>query len=179
MRLIRNQTRLPTPAPMARSFIQAVRPKNLPTGKEYAKAVDRAFDKATNAALRDYKATTKTWNHKVDFTVTVRQVGDDKQAVIGTDDEIYGYVNDGTEAHIIRPRVSPYLRFAFGGSPKTRAGVIGSRRGSPGENWRNASFVLHPGSAPRKFSESIAKRRQKTVEQETSQNIAKVARKQG
>lgn len=172
------KTEQPTLAPMARSFIQAVRPKNVPTASEYMKGVDRAFTNATNAALRDYKATTKTWNHQPDFTVTVRQNGGDKQSVIGTDDKIYGYVNDGTRPHIIRARHAPALRFRTGGSPKTRVGIIGSSAGSAGTEPRNELFVLHPGNAPRKFSDAISKRRQKTVEQQTSQNIAQVARKQ-
>lgn len=124
------------------------------------------------------QATTRTWQRKPQFDVAVLQSGTDYVVVAGTDDDIYGYVDTGTRPHIIRPRRSRYLRFQVGGRPKTRPGVIHSYPGAPGTDWRSAYFVLHPGAGARRFTATIARRRQKSLEQDISQGIAKVARKQ-
>lgn len=137
-----------------------------------------AVQKSAGLVLKDLEATTRTWKHKPAFDVTITQVGDDYSVTAGTDDAIYGYVNDGTKPHAIRPKRSKYLRFSSGYKAKTRVGIIGSVEGGVFGNDVFSKGVLHPGSRGRMFTETIRRRRQVTVVQEISQSIAKIARKQ-
>lgn len=157
--------------------LYAITPQHLPKAAEYVAVMQRAAQKSANAAKRDLQTTTRTWQHKPPFDVVVAQTEREYTVAAGTDDAIYGYVDGGTRPHIIRPRRSRYLRFRVGGRPKTRVGVIGSFPGAPGTDWRSAYFVLHPGTGARRFTTTIARRRQKSLEQDIRQGIAKVARK--
>lgn len=169
---------------MTRSFMaslsikfKAIKPdKKLVSAKEFNTVFEAAALKTANLTKRDLESTVRTWRHKPTFTVEVIRLRNSVVIVAGTDDPIYGYVDQGTRPHIIRPRRSRYLRFQVGGRPKTRAGVIGSQAGSAGDSWRTEFFVLHPGTAKRDFTGKIAERRQKTIEQETAQRLAKVLR---
>ncbi len=158
--------------------LAAITPKNIPQAKEYLWAIEQAYRKTTNLTERDLKSTVKTWNHKVEFEVVEDRSGGDYALTAGTDDKIYGYVNDGTKPHVIRPKKSRFLRFQGGYTAKTRVGIIGSRPGGASGDSVTAQKVNHPGFPGRNFITVIGKRRQKTLEQETSQAIAKVARKQ-
>jgi len=158
--------------------LEAIAPKNLPTGHEYAQVIEKSVQKTGNLIQRDLQATTRTWKHKPGFTVSVISSGGEYSVVAGTDDKIYGFVDAGTKPHIIKAKRSKYLRFAGGYRAKTRVGIIGSQEGGPfgADTFRKS--VHHPGFPGRKFIITIQKRRQKTIEQETSQAVAKVARKQ-
>lgn len=158
--------------------LQAIKPPKMPTGEEYAKAMQAAVQKSAGLVLTDLQSTVRTWKHKPAFDVTITQVGDDYSVTAGTDDPIYGYVNDGTKPHPIRPKRSKYLRFSSGYKAKTRPNIIGSVEGGAFGNDVFSKGVLHPGFIGRRFDQAIAKRRQVTVAQEISQSIAKIARKQ-
>lgn len=134
--------------------------------------------KTARLAERDYDSTTRTWDHKVKFEVEVTQNGANYEVTAGTHDKIYGFVDAGTKAHIIRPKRSKYLSFSSGYRAKTRVGVIGSQPGGSFGDTVLAQEVHHPGFPGRQFTVRIKQRRQKTIEQETAQAVAKVARKQ-
>lgn len=159
---------------------KAITPTHIPSTKQYLDAIRKGAEKTTKLTERDLESTVRTWTpqNKPHFEITVSESGGDYSITAGTDSLLYLWTDQGTRPHIIRPRKSPYLHFAFGGRPKTRPGIIGSQKGAAGTEWRRAMFVLHPGTTARKFTQKIKARRQKTLEQETSQNIAKVARTQ-
>lgn len=162
---------------MVRLAIKPILPKHIPSGDEYFTEIKKAARKSILAAKKDFENTTKTWNHKPDFELTEDEGSHDYRIATGTDDEIYGYVDAGTRPHIIRPKRSKYLRFQSGYKAKTKVGVINSYPGGPfGADVYTRTFVLHPGFQGRKFTATIAKRRQKTFEQEISQAIAKKAK---
>lgn len=165
---------------MPKVSIHAITPKNLPSSKEYKKAITQAVQKSANLVKRDYESTARTWSskNKPKFDVIVAEMDGEYTITAGTDSLLYKWVDEGTKPHIIRPRKSKFLRFRVGGRAKTTPNVIGSDKGALGDNWRTADFVLHPGTRARNFTKRIKERRQKTVEQEISQSIAKVARKQ-
>jgi hypothetical protein len=159
--------------------LAAITPKNLPQAKEYLRAIEAGNRKTTKLTQRDLESTVRTWDHKVKFEVVEDRSGGDYSLTAGTDDKIYGYVNDGTKPHVIKAKKSRFLSFAGGPyKAKTRVGMIGSRPGGASGAKVVAQQVNHPGFPGRNFIAVIAKRRQKTLEQETTQNIAKVARKQ-
>lgn len=165
---------------MPKVSINAITPKNLTSSKEYAKVIKQAAMKTAKLVGRDYESTTRTWSskNKPTFDVIVAESDGDYLITAGTDSLLYKWTDEGTKPHIIRPRRSRFLRFRVGGRAKTTPNVIGSQAGSRGDSWRTADFVLHPGTRARNFTKRIQERRQKTAEQEISQAIAKVARKQ-
>jgi hypothetical protein len=98
---------------------------------------------------------------------------------ISTDDEIYGYVEEGTRAHDITPKRAKRLRFATGGSPKTAPNVIGSTGGRRGSAVVFARRVRHPGSKARNFSKTIADKHQKQLEVRLGRAIGDVLERGG
>lgn len=159
--------------------LNALKPPKMPSGEEYVKAMKKAVDKSAALVLRDLESTTRTWVHKPTFDITVTQRGDDYSLTAGTDDKIYGWVNDGTKRHTIKPKRFKYLRFSSGYKSKTRVGIIGSVDGGSFGNDVYSKGVTHPGFPGRRFVTKIQQRRQKTIEQEISQSIALIARKKG
>lgn len=165
---------------MPKVSLHAITPKGLTTSKEFKKAVTQPVDKTAKLVKRDYESTVRTWSskNKPTFDVIVAELDGEYTITAGTDSLLYKWADEGTKPHIIRPRKAKFLRFRVGGMAKTTPGVIGSQAGSLGNGWRSADFVLHPGTRKREFSKNIQKRRQKTAEQEISQSVAKLARKQ-
>jgi len=116
----------------------------------FADAAKQGMKDAADEALRDFQKTTATWQHQPDFAV--KPYGNGYQ--IGTDDEIYGYVDKGTRAHKIVARRAKRLRFGSSFRPKTRPGSLSSGSGgSSGQVFR--SSVNHPGTKARSFSKLI------------------------
>jgi hypothetical protein len=161
---------------MPRLTVKAITPKNIPSTKEYMSAVDNAAMKTGRLIESDLKATTRTWTHKPQFMIQVAIDNGDYIITAGTDSLIYLFVNEGTRPHPIVAVRSRYLRFSSGYRAKTRVGIIGSQEGGSFGDTRFAQRVQHPGFPGRRFTLTIQRRRQKTLEQEESQAIAKVNR---
>lgn len=140
------------------------------------KALKDSVYKTASLVQRDLASTVRTWEHKVSFDITITQTANDYIVTAGTDDKIYGFVDQGTKAHDIKPKRSKYLAFSSGYRAKTRVGIIGSQSGGAFGDTVIASSVHHPGFPGRMFIQRIQKRRQVTVQQESSQAIAKVNR---
>lgn len=124
--------------------------------------IKQALDESAKGVQADFDRTTSTWQRDVTFEIVNTA---EYARIIGTDDEIYGYVNDGTKPHIIRPKTAKALVFGVGGSAKTRPRTIGSTSGSKGNTIVAAKVVHHPGSDARQFDEVIEDKWQKQLEQ--------------
>lgn len=115
----------------------------------------RALINAMNGVAKDiqvdFKVTTQTWKHTVDFPI---QQPSAYRRIVATDDEIYGYVNDGTPQHRILPK-GKMLRFNTPFRPKTLPNKIMSGPGSKGTNEVFSRGVNHPGTKPRAFDKAI------------------------
>ncbi len=123
---------------------------------KFKRAIENAGNMTAKAVQVDFKVTTRTWKHQPDFTIT--HAGMNPVWDISTNDEIYGYVSQGTRPHVIKPRNARILVFKQGGfRAKSRPGFIGSNAGSPatGET-RIAKVVHHPGTEAREFAQTIA-----------------------
>ena len=112
-----------------------------------------AFEQAASAVAdemyADFLSTTKTWNNKPAFEKIV-QVGDDSvQALVGTDNDIYRFVNDGTKVR--------YATMSKDFRAKTQVGVIGSGPGQGRRLFINKRYP-RPGIQARKFDETIQKK---------------------
>lgn len=126
-----------------------------------ARAVANGLDAAQAGALEDFRVTTQTWDHQPEF---VKQSPDAGTRVVGTDDTIYGFVNDGTRPHVIVGKPGKGLAFGAGGfRAKTRVGAIRSNKGSKGSPTIVRPKVNHPGTEARKFDEAIAEKWQKQL----------------
>lgn len=117
-------------------------------------AIDAGFQDAADGALADFQATTLSWTTKVDFTVKKQRDG----ILIGTDNKIWLFGDQGTKAHEIRPRRVGKLRFLDSFKAKTRPGFIGSGSGGSSGAPVFARVVHHPGTAPRGWSKLIRKK---------------------
>lgn len=125
-----------------------------------ARAVANGLDGAAKGALVDFKVTTATWSHKPDFDVSEPSAD---RRVVGTDDEIYDYVTEGTKPHVIVAH-GKALAFPGGGfRPKTRVRYIGSNKGSKGKGVVFRPRVNHPGTTAREFEQAIAEKWQKQL----------------
>ncbi len=134
-------------------------PKNMIDPGKMARAVANALDGAARGALVDFKVTTQTWNHQPGFTI---ETPSPDERIVGTNSEIYNWVNNGTGAHTILPR-RKRLRFPSKFRPKSRPGAIRSNKGMRGGPIVYARAVRHPGIAARKFDEAIAKKWQQQL----------------
>lgn len=114
--------------------------------------------------LRDYAATTETWETPVEFDFEVDTTGEEFTAIVGTDNQIYEWVNNGTGSaagnradwYPILPRNAKALAYQSQFTPKTQPGVLKARDGGkrgPVDVFRSVSY--HPGIEPRGFDETI------------------------
>ena len=101
----------------------------------------------------DFQTTTQTWRRRPAFRI---EEEGPYSRLIGTEDEIYGYVNDGTRPHLIRSVNARRLAFPANYQAKTSPGNIGSSGGGSSGPTVYANAVMHPGTAARKFDEAIA-----------------------
>lgn len=130
-----------------------------------AKLKDEAMRLALLNAMRecgrdiqkDFEKTTATWKHKPKFESLISLTGPGPVVVVGTNDEIYGYVNEGTREHIIEAKPGHVLAFPSAFTPKTSPGVLGSSAGSSGGETVFTPYVLHPGTKARDFDKAIQK----------------------
>jgi len=145
---------------------KTIKPKRLQE-KEMKRVIRNAMKRVGYGIQKDFESTTATWDHKPKFSVTTTISGDDSPAVlVGTDDEIYGYVSGGTSAHIIRPKRARALRFQKTYTAKTVPGVIGSKAGGPSGPAVYAQEVHHPGTKARRFDQIIQKKWQPRFKRE-------------
>ena len=102
--------------------------------------------------------------------------GDTVTMQMGTEDQIYKFVDKGTQQHYIFPR-SPGGRLAFQwagpGSYRaaTRPGVLGSRQHGPTGPTVFRRYVLHPGTEARRFSDTIQEKYDRMANQIAEKHI--------
>jgi hypothetical protein len=117
-----------------------------------ARAIENALEGAAKDVKVDFQVTTQTWNTRPEFTVERKTA----ERIVSTQDEVYGYVDEGTPKHEISPKPGGMLVFGTGGSPKTRPLAIGSTRGRQGGVIvHTRKPVHHPGTKARQFSDVI------------------------
>jgi hypothetical protein len=126
--------------------------------KKFAQSMTQAANATTRQIRSDFARTTRNWKTKVKFNISQKQSGGSITFTAFTDNEIYGYVNDGTEPHDIVAKNAPFLSFRVGGTAKTKVGSLRSGKGKRGKKFVQKRAVKHPGTEARKFDEIIAAR---------------------
>lgn len=120
--------------------------------KHQLQAIENALNETALAIKVDYSVTVQTWKRKPTFKI---EKPDQYTRDIYTENEIYGYVSEGTDPHPIRARNKPMLVFQANYAAKTTPRVIASKQGGPYGPWRTAYEVQHPGFPGREFPEVI------------------------
>lgn len=142
---------------MAVVKVKVLKPKTLKI-QEMRLELLNGLRAAAKAVEKDYKLTTATWEHQPKFETVIALGKTKAEFLVGTDDEIYRYVDEGTKPHMIFPKKAKMLRFQGGYSAKTQPGVIGSTTGGANGPIIYSKGVMHPGTKARRFSEIINKK---------------------
>lgn len=126
--------------------------------KAFTRAMNKAAKSAASDIKGDFEKTTKYWRHKPVFEKVV-QIGPNAVAVlVGTDDEIYGYVDGGTKPHVIRATRAKMLRFLSEYRAHTQPRVLESGRGGARGKAIYRKEVMHPGTEAREFDKLISEK---------------------
>lgn len=147
------------------------------------KVLTKGMEEQAKEILKDFEATTDTWEHDVKFTQELNLVPHGPEVLVGTDDEVYGYVNDGTRPHPIFSKGTWPLKFQWGGKgsykAKTKPRVIGSFEGGPSGPIVRRMYVSHPGTAARHFDEEIEKKQAPRFKRRMEQAMRDAAKASG
>ena len=152
-------------------YLVAVKPTVQWDAKSFKTGLQKGLRNTADYMKREYEKTTRTWDRDVKFGTKTDQSGDELKVYVGTDDEIYGYVDRGTEPHLIQAVNAPYLRFQTGFVSKTVPNLISSRKGGKSGPWVRVQSVQHPGNEPRNFTKIIAAAGQKRLQLEVNKAL--------
>ena len=143
------------------------------------RAIIKAAMKQTGVDIKkDFEQTTATWKHKPKFEILLG-IERGAEVMVSTDDEIYRWVNDGTEEHIILPVNAQALRFREGFIPKTRPGSLISAEGASFGRVLFRAGVIHPGTEARDFEKQIYKKWQPRFKRRMEQAMKQAAKASG
>lgn len=163
--------------------------KSIKPAKPFQSSIFRAELKTAaaqmeNKILADFEKTTATWEHDVKFKASVAAgaAAGGIGVEVATKDKVYGYVDEGTKPHIIRPKKRNkrgLLSFQTGGHAKTRPKVIGSTAGRKGNKQVFAKEVHHPGTKARQFTKTISKKWQPEFRRQMDAAMRRAAKRSG
>jgi hypothetical protein len=153
--------------------LERLHKKILAVCQETGDEVARIAEKDLNEVVSDWKnqplfVTEYRGNQKGSLVWTINATGDEKAI------EIFGYVDQGTEPHIIRPVNASRLRFSSGYQAKT-APIANAQAGS-GRSSGDVVFakeVHHPGTEAREFVGFTALEAELNLMQLFSSNVRK------
>lgn len=147
---------------------------------DFRLAFMNAMRKSAKEITADFEKTTQTWDHKPKFESVISLTGPGPTVMVGTDDLVYKFVDEGTKAHEIVPkRPGGVLVFPGTFSAKTIPGVIGSRAGYKGGEIIKRPRVHHPGTEARRFTEVIKGKWEKRFKSDMEDVMREAARDSG
>lgn len=117
----------------------------VPSVKSFQQDLNRIVEATETDMLRGFRRTTKTWAIKAQFDASRSNNQGTITIDVGTDDLLYGQINDGTTA------IYDVLSKNF--EPKTRPGVLDSFPGRGGRVGKSASPL--PGIIPRRWDDAM------------------------
>lgn len=125
---------------------------------------------------------TRKWKNKVAFKREEKQErGETRQQIVaeGTDKalEIFGYVDEGTEAHLIFPKKEGGV-LAFKSKYSARTAPIANENAGTGKSSGKTKFskgVLHPGNEAREFTAYAQLQAEVELEERIEQRINRIA----
>jgi len=134
-----------------------IKPKAIKV-KAMRKVLLNEMTKSGKDIKKDFEKTTSTWKTNVAFDIVTDLDPKGPQVLVGTDNEIYGFVDKGTKPHSIRPKRARILRFQSGYKAKTSVNKIGASSGGPFGDNVFARSVNHPGTKARNFTSILQKK---------------------
>lgn len=155
--------------------IEVINKRALPSlSKAMQQAVAIALREEQKALEKDFALTVRTWKNKPQFVATVKAT----EVSVATDNPIYGYVNEGTKPHLIRPKKAKALRFyRTGFVAKTTPGVLHAQKGAKAtKDLTYTQVVAHPGTKGRYFSIRIAAKARKRMADQFQKTLRKQLR---
>lgn len=120
-------------------------------------ALEAEVDSVAAGMTEDYLDITATWDHAVVFE-RVKETQGELTVIVYTDDEVLGYLNNGTRPHVIEPRPdNPHQKLFFERdyTRKTSPRTIGSFAGGKHGPMVVSEGVFHPGNPAFAFDEAI------------------------
>jgi hypothetical protein len=147
-------------------FWRAIKPKKL-KDKQIQRKIRNAVLRVGRGILRDYKLCTQTWSHQPVFEFTRDLSHQPISFLVGTDDEIFRFIDKGTGtgreddpggSYTIEPVNKKALSFQPDFFPKTFPGRLGSRTGGKSGEPIARFSVEHPGIEAREFTTLITKK---------------------
>lgn len=147
-------------------FWRSIKPNKL-KDKQIQRKIRNAVLRVGRGILRDYQKCTQTWSQQPLFVFTRDLSHDPIAFFVGTDDQIFKWVDKGTATgrekgggknYDITPKVQKALSFQPDFFPKTFPGRLGSRSGGKSGEPIARLFVSHPGIEAREFTTIIEKK---------------------
>jgi hypothetical protein len=120
------------------------------TELDLAYVANQALTEFAREVKDELDSTTETWKKPVKFIIRYDRANHSVR--VFTNDEIYGYVNEGTAPHAIAPIGAKTLKFKSGYRAKTMPGRIKATSGGKFGDNIFATGVWHPGIKGRHFS---------------------------
>jgi len=164
---------------------EAIVPKQFDT-TIFGKSIRKTLKDLAKQALTDFVQTTANWEEQVEFKIDGPFThGKDLHIAVGTDNIIWGWVDRGTEQHIISATKSKDGLLHFQPTERligtrTYPGSLGSGQIRRRAEWATATSVLHPGIEARDFTGIIMDRFQKRAltafQKDIIKNIQKIKR---
>lgn len=90
--------------------------------RKHQRAIDTALGVAAVAALQSLQSATRSWKHKPPF-----KIAKGNPTSITVDDDIFFYQDQGTKAHVIRPKQKRALAWPGGAHPVKRVNHPGTK----------------------------------------------------
>ena len=164
---------------MAVILAKPIHPKKF-NDKAFYREFELEARKTAKDIKKDFEKTVSTWNNKPKFEMVIAVGPKSIDILVGTDDEIYGYVDKGTEEHLITPKKSGgTLAFKSRYKPKTIPNLIGSRGGGSSGDTVFAKWVIHPGTKARNFSKTLQKKWEKIYKGRIEKALKRANQKSG
>jgi hypothetical protein len=147
-------------------LVKLIKPKRF-KDDEVKRILRNAVRRAGTQVVNDFKLTTATWDHMVEWIVRthISQTLPSPSIEVWTEDPIYRYVDEGTKPHPIFAGIytgksdKKALSFPSAFAPKTKPRVLGSGAGMKGGPLTVVPYVQHPGTEAREFSKMIVEKR--------------------
>lgn len=140
---------------MAFFRVRSIRSFNRWNSTGFTNAIRRGLQDVGIAILSEYKRTINTWVNKPKFVIEINNTSNGIGLFVGTGDDIYRFLDDGTSIR--------WARMTNDFKAKTAIGIIGSSAGAGGVRFRGKSSYMargikqpDPGIEAREFTITIA-----------------------
>lgn len=175
----RDKTKMPT------TLMKAIKPSRL-NEAAMRQALEAEAKRTASDIELDFALTVSKWKRQPEFEKAVSVGPASVDILVGTDNLIYKFVSLGTKRHPIFAGIytgksqARALRFQSGPyTAITQPGLIGSRSGGPSGPFVYRAWVDHPGTEPRRFEQTIAKKWRKVFQARMERAMAQAARASG